>query len=354
LQVKELKVKFYGIFLSLVLALGISGCQKSKSEAAPKAETKNQIRVGLVSTGAGFGDGQFNDLTLRGVERAAAELGIAFDKSSVKAVGDIELSLRDMASTGDYDLIICITFEALEGLRIVSKEYPDQKFVILDTLLDAPNVACYMTKDEEGSFMVGALAALLKEEGFSKTDKLGFIGGADRSNIRIFWAGYAAGAKYINKNLTVYDDYVNSFADVTTAKEIAGAMIGRGADIIFPAAGLSGNGLFQAAKENNTYAFGVNYNQNSVDPDHIIGSMTKNVDVAAYDAIKTVVDGTFKPSSRVLSLADGGVALVTEGSRVKISPSIQKRLAEIEAKIASGEIKAPKDKESLEEFIKGL
>jgi basic membrane protein A len=342
--------------LALTLILSAAGCDKPKPADGKKtADTaKKTVKIGLISSSSGFGDNAFNDLTLQGVDRAATDMGISYDKIAIKAIGDIELSLRDMASAEDYDLVICLTFEALEALKIVGGEYPDQKFAIIDTSLDAPNVASYMTKDEEASFMIGALAALMKAEGFSKTNQIGFIGGADRPNIRIFYSGYAGGAKYINKNIQIFDDYVGSFTDVTTAKEIASAMNSRGADMIFHAAGMSGNGLFQAAKENNTYAFGVNINQNSVDPDHIAASMIKKVDNAAYEAIKSVVDGTFSPGVRALSMADGGVDIVTDGSNVKLSDAIKQSLEDIKRKIASGEIAVPNSAGTLETFINRL
>ncbi|MDR2575232.1 MAG: BMP family ABC transporter substrate-binding protein [Treponema sp.] len=342
------------MLLSTVMVMAMTSCKKSNSTVMLEGGSGKSVRVGLVSSSSGFGDGAFNDLALRGVDRAVADMGVRYDRISIKAVGDIELSLRDMASTGDYDLIICNTFEATEALRIVRDEYPEQKFVIIDTALDGPNVASYMTKDEEGSFMIGAMAALMKEDGYSQTSMIGFIGGADRPNIRIFYSGYAAGAKYINKDIQIFDDYVGSFTDVTTAKEIASTMNSRGADMIFHAAGMSGNGLFQAARENNTYAFGVNINQNSVDPDRIPASMIKKVDTAAYEAIKSVVNGTFTPGIRVLSMADGGVDIATEGSNIKTSEKTRQRLDEIRVKIASGEIKVPGTAAELDEFIKGL
>jgi basic membrane protein A len=211
-----------------------------------------------------------------------------------------------------------------------------------------------MTKDEEASFLVGAMAALMIEEGFSNNNLLGFIGGADRPNIRIFYSGYAAGAKYINKDIQVFDDYVGSFSDVTTAKEIATTMINRGAVIIFPVAGFSGNGLFQAAKENGTYAFGVNFNQNSVEPDNIAASMIKKVDTATYTAIMSVVNGTFSGGVRTLSLAEGGVDMVTEGSNIRTSENTRRRLEDIRGKIISGEIRVPNTMAELEAFINRL
>ena len=353
------------ILLAFVLLVTLlAGCASKAAETpaptpdapeAPVVETAAElVRVGLVSSSSGFGDNAFNDLTLRGVDRAVAEFGIEYDKIAIKAVGDIELSLRDMASTEEYQIIICLTYEAIEALKIVSAEYPEQYFAILDTSVEAPNVASYMTKDQEASFMVGAMAALMIEDGLSDAEKLGFIGGVDAPNIRIFYSGYCAGAKYVDKDIQIYDDYVGSFTDVTTAKEIAATMNSQGAGIIFHAAGMAGNGLFQAAKENSTYAFGVNTNQNAIEPDRIAGSMIKNVDVAAFEAIKSVVDGTFQPGVRALSLDDGGVDLVTEGSNIVISADKFAVLEEIRSKIASGEIVVPTNVVDLESFISSL
>jgi basic membrane protein A len=335
----------------LPLLLVIMGCNRPGTGQAQGAST---IRIGLVSSGSGFGDGNFNDLSLSGAIRAAEELGISYDTISIRTIGDIELSLRDFASTGEYDLIIAHTFEAIEALRIVGPEFPDQKFVLIDSAIQSPNIACYMTRDEEGSFMVGAMAALMKEDGFSNTNLVGFIGGADRPNIRIFYSGFAAGVKYINPNLQVLEDFVGNFSDITTAKEIATTMNNRGADIIFHAAGLSGNGLFQAARENNTFAFGVNFNQNDVEPDHIAGSMIKKVNTATYEAIKSIVEGTFTPGVRILSMAEGGVDLVTEGSNIRTSARTQQRLQEIRGKIATGEIRVPTTLAELDTFVRNL
>lgn len=353
------KVKrWLGVVLSVVMVLSLCACG-SKDDANDSAGGNgSDVRVGLVSSSSGFGDGAFNDLTLRGFDKAKQELGIEYDKVGVKAVGDIELSLRDMAATEDYDLIIALTYEAIEAVKMVSDEYPDQNFAILDTVVEAPNVASYLTTDEEASFVVGAAAALMKQSadvyGLSPEKKVGFIGGVDAPNIRIFYAGFAAGAKYIDKEMVVLDDYVGGFTDITTTKEIANSMNNQGADAIFHAAGTSGNGLFQAAKENNTIAFGVNLNQNDLEPDVIAGSMIKNVDVAAYDAIKSVVDGNFEGKTRILNMADGGVDMVTSGSNVELSEEIIEKLDDIRAKIKTGEIVVPSTVEELAAYEASL
>lgn len=344
---KKVKV-LVSIFLIMVI---LTACAKKNADISNEKEA---VRVGLVSSSSGFGDGAFNDLTLKGVERAKSEFGIEYDKVQIKAVGDIELSLRDMASTGDYDLIIGLTYEAIQAMKTVASEFPDQKFALIDSSVEAPNVVSYMTRDEEASYLVGVVAASMKfqDSGFDlkEDNKIGFIGGVDAPNIRVFYSGYTAGAKSVNPSIESVSDFVGGFTDVTTAKEIAKSMNQQGADVIFHAAGMSGNGLFQAAKENGTFAFGVNLNQNATEPDVIVGSMIKNVDIEAYEAIKSVVEDSFKAEVIKLGLKENGVDFVTEGSNVKLPDEIVKSVDEAKEKIINEEIKVPSNMDELVTF----
>lgn len=345
------------LMVMVVLAGLLVGCSSNKQEANG-SETTDVVKVGLVSSSSGFGDGAFNDLTLKGVEKAKEEFGIEYDKVQIKAVGDIELSLRDMASTGEYDLIMGLTYEAIQAMNTVAPEFPDQKFALIDTSVEQPNVVSYMTRDEEASYLVGVAAAGMKNHAseFNLVDqkKIGFIGGVDAPNIRIFYAGYTAGAKSVDSSIDSIADFVGGFTDVTTAKEIANSMNQQGADVIFHAAGMSGNGLFQAAKENGTFAFGVNLNQNSVEPDNIVGSMIKNVDVEAYEAIKSVVEDNFKAEIIKLGLKENGVDFVTEGSNVQLPEDVTKLVDEAKEKIISGEITVPSNMDDLAQFESNL
>ena len=348
--------KLLALSLSLVMILSLGACGASE-EAVDQSGAKkpeSSIRVGIVSSSSNFGDGAFNDMAIAGLDRAKEEFGIEYDKVGIKAVGDIELSIRDLATMGDYDLIIASTFEAVDAMKKVSAEFPEQQFALLDTGVEADNVMCYTTNDHEASFLVGVTAAMLKanseEYGISAEKKLGFIGGVDAPNIRVFYSGYAAGAKYIDSEMVVMDNYVGGFADVTTAKEIASSMINQDADVIFHAAGMSGNGLFQAAKDGGGIAFGVNNNQNSVEPDYIAGSMIKNIDISAYNAVKAVVDGVFKGEIISLNLESLGVDMVTEGSNIILNEEILAKIEEIRGHINSGEIVVPKNAEELATF----
>ena len=322
-------------------AASLTGCGSSKTESttAANAETKveaegeskaeaadgSDIHVGIIFTEAGLSGNSFNDLALEGVKKAADDYGITYDEVEPKSVSDEEIIQDEMASSGEYDLIICVGAEQVDALTNVATTYPDQKFALLDANSDLDNVASYSCKEQEGAFLAGALAVLAKQEKID--DKLndgkviGFIGGVDNPLINHFAAG--------------------SFNDPTTAKTIANTFVEKGADVIFHASGASGMGMFQAAEEKGFVAIGVNLNQNEIAPDYIMASMLKKLDSCAYHAITSVVEGTYTGENQVLGLSDGGVDVTTEKSNIQVSDSIKEQLDDLKAKVISGEIEVP-------------
>lgn len=196
-------------------AASLTGCGSSKTESttAANAETKveaegeskaeaadgSDIHVGIIFTEAGLSGNSFNDLALEGVKKAADDYGITYDEVEPKSVSDEEIIQDEMASSGEYDLIICVGAEQVDALTNVATTYPDQKFALLDANSDLDNVASYSCKEQEGAFLAGALAVLAKQEKID--DKLndgkviGFIGGVDNPLINHFAAGYQAGAQ---------------------------------------------------------------------------------------------------------------------------------------------------------------
>lgn len=314
-------------------------------EAAEAPKNGADVHVGIIFTEAGLSGNSFNDLALDGVKRAAEDYGITFDQVEPKSVSDEEIIQDEMASTGEYDLIICVGAEQVDALNNVATTYPEQKFALLDAEVDLPNVASYSCKEQEGSFLAGALAALAKEgqidEKLNDGNTIGFIGGVDNPLINRFAAGYKAGAQYVNPDMNVLIDYAGGFSDPTTAKTIANTFAEKGADVIFHAAGASGMGMFQAAEEKGFVAIGVNLNQNSLAPDYIMASMLKRLDSSAYHAITTIVEGTYEGGKQVLGLADGGVDVVVEESNIQISEDILAKIEEIRAGIIAGEIEVP-------------
>lgn len=326
-------------------AAGTEAAANSESEAPAASDVKAACILGV----GGLGDQGYNDLVYAGMEKAKSELGVDFDYAEPKQISDFEVIMRDMCDSGAYAVIVCVGFDQVDALGKVAVDYPDQKFAIIDGSVDAPNVVAYSCKEHEGSFLVGALAALMKQDaetfGLQDNHKFGFVGAMETDLIERFAAGYLAGAQYIDPDATVEVQYVsgdNPFSDTTTAKEIATSEFNQGCDIIYHAAGGSGLGVFTAAAESNFIAIGCNSNQNIIDPDHIAASMLKRVDTAAFDIVKAASEGTLETGTeKVLGVADDGVGYTIDGTNLPISEDIVNQLEDIRQKISNGEITVP-------------
>lgn len=368
------KVVTLAMAFVLVLSLALTGCGTPQAGSTPPPASQPAASGSAPSTPAadgtgkaacilgvgGLGDQSYNDLVYAGMERAKTELGVEFDYSEPKQISEFELIMREMASSTAYDVIICVGFDQVDALVKVAPEFPDQKFAIIDGVVEGANVASYTCKEEEGSFLVGALAGLMANEAetYNLAGKtgLGFVGAMEIPLIVKFGAGYQAGAQYINPSIDVQVDYVagdNAFSDTTTAKEIATSQFNKGAGIVYHAAGGSGLGVFQAAAEGGFYAIGCNSNQNIIDADHIVASMLKRVDTAAFEIVKAaVVENNLALNTEVvLGVADDGVGYTLEGSNVEVSDEIVTILEDLRAKIASGELVVPATEEEIAPFL---
>ena len=338
--------KLLAMIMALAMVLSLAACGGSEGNEGSGDST---IKAACVLGVGGLGDQGYNDLIYAGMERAKTELGIDFDYAEPKQVTDFEQILRDMSDSGEYAVIICVGFDQMDALMTVSPDYPDQNYAYIDGFIEADNIVNYTCREQEGSFLVGAMAALMKQDaaayGVADNATIGFVGAMENDTILRFAAGYDAGAKYINPDITVDIQYVagdNPFGDTTTAKEIALSQFNKGSDIIYHAAGGSGLGVFTAAKEANFLAIGCNSNQNVIDPDHIVASMLKRVDTASFEIVKAAAEGTLKLGEEViLGLEQGGIGYTLEGSNIKVSDEIVQQLLDLEAKVISGEIKVP-------------
>ena len=350
-----LKKNFKYLLLVMTMILAVLSCGKSGAGEAGTSGEKN-IKVGVIYTKAKLGGNSFNDLVLEGVKRAEADFGIKYNNVEPNTAADQENAQETMASSGEYALIIVVGQEQMDVLKKTAEKYPDQKFAYIDGILDMPNIASYEAKEQEGSFLVGVLAALSKEKKidpkFNSDNKLGFIGGVNSPLINKFYTGYTAGIRYINPSYAVTADYVGGFNDPSTGKVIASTMNQKGNDVIYHAAGASGTGLFQAAEEKGFIAIGVNSNQNTLAPNNIIATMIKKVDVAAYSAIKDVTEGKFSQGKNILGLKEDGVGYTTEGSNIKVPQEIIDEVEKIKQKIISGELVIPDKPENVDEFLK--
>lgn len=320
------------------------------------AQSSSPTKVACILGVGGLGDLSFNDLVYAGLQKAQKELGIQFDYVEPQAISDFETYLRKMASMKTYSVIISVGYDQVDPLSKVAPQFPNQKFAIIDESLQLPNVVSYVSKEEEGSFLVGALAGLMKKTTLTKSSTLGFVSALDIPLLDKFYAGYEAGARYVNPSVKVIANYVGGnapFSDITTAKEIALKQFAQGADIIYHAAGGSGLGVFQAAKEKNFYAIGVNSNQNTIDPSHIVASMLKRVDTAAYRIAAAAKQGNLATGKTVvLGLADGGIDYTVEGSKIAVDAKILKIVNDIKQMIIDGKIVVPDEHAKVEAFLK--
>ncbi len=266
----------------------------------------SDMKVGVVYDMGGKFDKSFNEGVYNGAKRFADETGIKLMEFEVTNETQREQGIRKMAQRG-ANIVVCVGFAQADACDKVAKEFPDTSFSIIDVgWLDNPNMRQYIFKEHEGSFLVGALAAMA-----SKTGKVGFVGGMDIPLIRKFECGYIQGAKAVNSSITVYKNMTgttpSAWNDPAKGAELAKAQFDRGADVVYAAAGGTGIGVYQAAADNGKLAIGVDSNQNHLQPGTMLTSMLKRVDLATYDSFMDYKNGNFTSGVKVLGLAEDGV-----------------------------------------------
>ena len=249
-----------------------------------------------------------------------------------------EQGLERLARRG-FSPIVVVGFMYGSALTKVAKKHPDTQFVIIDAVVDLPNVKSLVFKEHEGSFLVGALAAMK-----SKTNKVGFVGGMDIPLIRKFACGYEQGAKYINKDTEVFQNMTGStiaaWSDPARGAELTKSQFTKGADVVFAAAGGTGVGVYQAAKDEGKFAIGVDSNQNYLHPGVMLTSMVKRVGVATFEVFTAAEGGSFTPGVDARGLKENGVGwTLDEHNRDLVTAEMETKLGEISAKIIAGDIK---------------
>ncbi len=300
----------------------------------------NTLKVGLVLDKGGKDDKSFNSAAYQGASKAEKDLKIDLKYVEATDTNAIENLHRSFARK-NFDLIIGIGFAQKDAVKKVAAQFPQVKFAIVDGEVTAPNVRSLLFEEHEGSFLVGALAAMN-----SKSNAVGFVGGMDIPLIRRFAMGYAAGAKYVNPKINVSENYVGvtgeAWNNPAKAKELALAQYSKGADVIFVAAGASNTGVFDAAEEKKKFAIGVDSNQNWIKPGVILTSMMKAVDVAVYDTIKEAQAGKFTGGIVHFGLKNEGVNYTVDKYNEKlITPDMKKKVEEIKKKIIAGQSQVP-------------
>lgn len=327
------------------LAVAFSGCG-SGGPGEGGSGSADRFRVGMVFDIGGKGDKSFNDSAYRGMLHAADEFGLDYTEFEPGQDADRETGLRKLAQAG-YDVIIGVGFLFSDAIKKVALDYPGVEFACVDYDVRPgeelpPNLAGLKFREEEGSFLVGILAAM-----FSRTGRIGFIGGMDIPLIHKFEAGYIAGAKYARPNVSVTIAYAGTtpqaFADPAKGKELALLQYGRGVDVIYHASGSTGNGVIEAAKESGMYAIGVDSNQNYMAPGNMLTSMVKRVDNAVYMIIEAALEGEFRGGVHEFGLAEDGVGYaLDEYNESLISDEMIAAVESAKAAIIAGEIVVPK------------
>jgi basic membrane protein A and related proteins len=304
-----------------------------------------RFRIGLVFDVGGRGDKSFNDAAYEGISRAARELGVTTEILEPSGAEDREAAMRLFAARG-FDLVIGVGFIFSTDVNVVATAFPRTRFACIDYAprpdgKTPPNVAGLIFREEEGSFLVGAVAGLL-----SKSKHVGFVGGMDIPLIHKFEAGYREGARAVAPGVVVHVAYAGStpeaFRDPVKGKALAVSQISAGADVLYHASGTTGHGVFEACRDMGVLGIGVDSDQHDEMPGTVVTSMIKRGDVAVFDIIASVTRGDFQGGLRSFGLKEDGVGYVSDGPHGKgIPPEVKARVAALREAVVRGEIKVP-------------
>jgi basic membrane protein A len=296
------------------------------------------IKPAVVFDIGGKFDKSFNEGVYTGAEKFKAETKISYADFEVTNETQFEQAYRRFAQRGQ-DPIVGVGFNQANSVEKIAKEFPKVRFTLIDGVVNLPNVRSVLFKEHEGSFLVGLLAVIA-----SKTGKVGFIGGMDIPLIRKFACGYEQGIKYGNPKAELIQNMTGTtpaaWNDPARGGELAKGQFDRGIDVIYAAAGATGNGVMQSAKDLGKLAIGVDSNQNHLHPGTILTSMVKRVDLVAYESFKSAMDGKWESGISVLGLKEGGVDWALDQYNEKlITPEMKAKVDQAKADIIAGKIK---------------
>ena len=304
------------------------------SASAPAAEFFPAI---VYDMGGKF-DRSFNQSASEGVGKFRKETGISAREFEITNAAQREQAFTQLARRGAA-VIVGTGFTQASAIEKVAKQFPQVKFAIIDAVVDLPNVLSINFREQESSFLCGMAAAMV-----SKTGKVGFVGGMDIPLIRKFGLGYAEGAKFVNPQIEVFQNMTGTtpaaWNDPTKGAELAKSQFGRGADVVFHAAGGTGLGVMQAAKDAGLLSIGCDSNQDYLHPGSVLTSAVKRVDVAVYQTFLDAKNGTWKGGQIFLGLAEQGVDFsLDENNRKLITPAMEAKLNQAKADIIAGKLK---------------
>ena len=319
--------RWIGLLVGIVAAGALAGL----------AGAQTAVKPAIVFSTGGKVDKSFNERDSIGAEKFKKDTGIAVTEFEPTNETQFEQALRRFAQRGQ-DPIVAVGFSQAVALEKVAKEFPNVRFTIIDSVVNLPNVQSVVFKEQEGSFLVGVLAAMA-----SKSGKVGFVGGMDIPLIRRLQCGYEQGIKWANPKAELIANMTgttpSAWNDPGRGAELAKGQFDRGVDVVYAAAGSTGIGVLQAAKDRGKLSIGVDSNQNHLHPGSVLTSMLKRVDLATYNSFKAAQDGTWKGGVQVLGLKEGGVDWALDKDNEKlITPEMKAKVDAAKADIASGKI----------------
>ena len=375
------------LLVAVMMAAVFAGCNTKQQPTKPAEKPVEKIKIGLVTDVGGRGDMSFNDSALRGLEEWAAKEKYVgnggytpLTDEEYKATISDDLADRDIHPLNiepvvleskekkDYTpnittlveqehckLVIGVGFMLADAIGTAAKKYPDTKFMLIDSTptvngksaTDLPNEVSYLFREQQGGFLAGAIAGYA-----TKSNKIGYIGGMKIPPVLRYEAGFEAGVKTTNPNAKVISVYTGKFNEPALGVDTAESEINQGCDVLFHAAGATGNGMFQVICQKGAPYWGIGVDVDmginpKLCPDRTLTCAIKHVDYATYLAIKSVVDGTFKPGIITMGIKDGGVGYAPDHIKDVLTPDQIKKINHLRQMIINGEIQIPEDPEKV-------
>ncbi len=331
------------VLLCFAAALTLLLPSRRDGRAETTGTERADVRVGLVFDVGGRGDKSFNDSAYAGLERARKDFGVTIEMIEPSGAEDREAAMRLFAARG-FHLVIGVGFIFSSDILVVANAFPATSFACVDYAPSPDqampgNLAGLVFREEEGAFLVGAVAGLV-----SRKQVVSFVGGMNVPLIRKFEAGYTAGVAHVCPTCRVLSAYAGTtpeaFKDPAKGEAIATSQISAGADVVFHAAGSTGLGVFEAARDMKAWAIGVDSDQHDEMPGTVLTSMVKRVDVVVYDVVKEVIEGRFAGGIHGFGLKEEGIGYVSEGPHAAMIPDeVRSRVDAIRAQVIAGTLR---------------
>ena len=343
--------------LKKLIALGLAtvmsasmlvGCGAKSDSNASTDNGDKVFKVGMITDTGGVNDESFNQSAWEGLQKAEKDFGIEVKVIESKQASEYLQNMESLLDE-DVDMVIGVGYTMKEDIEKQAKNYPDKQFVLIDETYDSipENVTPILFRENEAAYLTGLVAGKMTEN-----NNVGFIGGIQTPVISRFEYGYKAGVKEANKDCNVNVQYAGTFSDAAKGKSIANQMYGNGSDIILAAAGGTGLGSIESAKEQNKYAIGVDRDQSDLAPKNVLTSALKKVNVGVYDTVKEFVEGKLTGGQeKVYGLKEDGVG-IPETTKNLVPQEIIDYVNSMIEKIKNDEIKVPSNEEEYKSMQK--